>query len=475
MLVVLTMAVCIALLPGCGAQEAAQRTPVAKFRFDPATRYQTIEGWGGLLANWHWVDGASGPSTPIPKPVEQELLRELVFDLGVNRFGINFPVGGIEPRNDNDDPRTLNRSAFDFSRIEPYIRDQLLPLRDLLRQRGERSILYGNVILFQPEKEGKGTPRFVVENPEEYAEFCIAALEYLRGFGLEPDYWVLVNEPDLVRIWTPAQVAERIVLLGRRMREAGFATRIAAPETVQPAGVAGWLSALAATPAARQYLGAISYHSYDYDPTFGQRPPVAPRAAVANWGRLLALPVVQTEQGQSGKKHAASRWNGLVYEFALDIAENILADLLHANAAGWQLHAIVGWGHRGDSNSAGTFVQALRDGSGYHKPAQYWGARHFTRWLRPGAVRVGLHGAQPHSPVLAAAFLNPAGRPVIVAMNRSPHEHEIHITGLPAGDYSLSLTTRDAPALQHRLAPLAAGQPLRFTLPGESIATFFIE
>lgn len=62
-LVVVTTAVCIVLLTGCGAQEAAQRTPVAKFHFDPAARYQTIEGWGGLLANWHWVDGASGPST----------------------------------------------------------------------------------------------------------------------------------------------------------------------------------------------------------------------------------------------------------------------------------------------------------------------------------------------------------------------------------------------------------------------------
>lgn len=465
----------LAWLAACGAAEPVRRVPAAQFRLNPSVRYQPIEGWGGLLANWHWADGASGPSTPIPDAYEPALLRELVFDLGLNRFGLNFPAVIIEKTNDNQDPRVINRSGFDFSTIDPYIREQLLPLRDLLRERGERFVLYGSVILYKPSEGPRGTPRFVVEDAEEYAEFCIAALEYLRGFGLEPDYWAIVNEPDLVDIWTPAQLAERIVVLGRRMREAGFATRIAAPETVQPAGVTGWLSAIAATPGARPYLGAISYHSYDYDPTIGERPPVAPRAAAANWGRLLGLPIAQSEQGQAGKKNAKTRWNGLAYEFALDIAENILADLLYANAAAWQMHAIIGWGEPGNPNAAGAFALALRDGSGYDKPAQYWGARHFTRWLRPGAVRVGLQGAQPRSPVMAAAFLTPAGRPLIVAMNRSAHEHEIHISGLPAGDYSLSLTTRVAPAVEHRLAPLAAGQPLRFTLPGESIATFFTE
>jgi hypothetical protein len=406
--------------------------------------------------------------------LEPVLLRELVFDLGLNRFGLNFPAL-IEKVNDNADPRVINPAGFDFSKIDPYIREQLLPLRDLLHERGERFVLYGSAVLFQPSEGPRSTPRFLVEDAEEYAEFCIAALEHLRGFGLEPDYWAIVNEPDLVGIWTPAQMAARVVALGRRMREAGFTTRISAPETVQPAGVSSWLSTLAATPQVRPYLGGISYHSYDYDPTIGERPPVAPRAAVANWGRLLNLPVAQTEQGQAGKKNADMRWNGLAYEFALDIAENILADLVHANAAAWQIHAIIGWGELGDSHVAGTFALARRDGSGYDKPAQYWGARHFTRWLRPGAVRVGLHGAQPGSPVMAAAFLTPAGRPVIVAMNRSPHEHHIQIGGLPAGDYSLSLTTRSAAALERRLAPLTAGHPLRFTLPGESIATFFTE
>lgn len=468
------MALCLALSPACTLRESNQRAPLAEFRFDASARYQTIEGWGGLLANWHWVDGASGPGTPIPDSVEPQLLRELVYDLGLNRFGLNFPATFIEHVNDNDNPHSINSSGFDFSTTEPYIREQLLPLRDLLRERGEPFLLYGSVILYRPQDGPRGTPRFVVEDPEEYAEFCIAALEYLRGFGLEPDYWVLVNEPDLVRIWTPAQLAERAVLLGRRMREAGFATRISAPETVQPGGVSTWLSAIAATPEARSYLGGISYHSYDYDPTTGERPPAALRASVANWGRLLDLPIAQTEQGQAGKKNAATRWNGLAYEFTLDIAENLFADLLHANAAAWQLHAIIGWGELGNAHAAGTFAIARKDGSGYDKPAQYWAARHFAHWLRPGAVRVGLHPAEPRSPVLAAAFLTPAGRPVIVAMNRGQQEHELRITGLPAGDYAASLTTRDAKAVERALPPLAAGQPLRFTLPAESIATFFV-
>jgi len=459
----------------CHGGETPERAPVTRLHFDSAIRYQTIEGWGGLLANWHWMDGASGPSTPIPDAFEPELLREVVIDLGLNRFGLNFPAAVIEKVNDNEDARAMNPQGFDFSTIEPYLREQLLPLRDLVRQRGERFVLYGSVILYRPQASGRGTPRFIVEDAEEYVEFSMAALEYLRGYGLAPDYWVLVNEPDLVRIWTPAQLAERVVLLGQRMRRAGFATRISAPETVQPGGVSTWLSAIAGTPEARRYLGAISYHSYDYDPTTGERPPAAPRAAVANWGRLLNVPVAQAEQGQAGKKNAHTRWNGLQYEYTLDIAENIFADLLHGNASAWQMHAIIGWGELGSAHSAGTLAIARKDGSGYDKPAQYWGARPFTRWLRPGAVRVALHGTRPRSNVQAVAFLTPAGRPVIVAMNRSRQQQELHIGGLPAARYAVSITTRDEKGTERPAAGLTAGEPLRFLLPPESIATFFTE
>ena len=468
-------AACLLAAPACRVAEPPSRARVAAFTFDSSVRYQTIEGWGGLLANWHWVDGASGPSTPTPNSVEPVLLRELVFDLGLNRFGLNFPAVFIEPANDNDDPRAINPAGFDFSKTEPYIREQLLPLCELLRGRGERFVLYASVILYRPSTGPRGTPRFVVEDPEEYAEFSIAALEYLRGFGLEPDYWVMVNEPDLVRVWTPAQLADRIVRLGRRMRAAGFATRIAAPETVQPAGVSTWLSALAGTPEVRAYLGGISYHSYDYDPTVGERPPAAPRTAVANWGRLLNLPVAQTEQGQAGKKNAAERWNGWHYEQTLDIAENIFADLLYANASAWQLHAVVGWGDIGGKETGGTYISARRDGSGYDKPAQYWAARHFAHWLRPGAVRVGLRGAAGQSPLLAAAFLTPAGRPVVVAINRASTAQELLVNGLPAGSYRVSLTTREQKAAEQSLTPISAGQPLRFTLPAQSLATFYTD
>lgn len=475
MITALVAAASLLAAPACRVATSPADLPAISFPFDPSVRYQTIEGWGGLLANWHWADGASGPATPIPDSVEPELLRELVFDLGVNRVGLNFPAVFIEPVNDNDDPRTKNPSGFDFSTTEPYIREQLLPLRDLLQKRGERLVLYGSVILYQPAPGPRGTPRFIVENAEEYAEFAVAALEYLRSFGLEADYWVMVNEPDLVQVWSPAQLADRIVRLGRRLRDAGFRTRISAPETVQPAGVSAWMSALAATPEVRRYLGEISYHSYDYDPTDGERPPTAPRAAVANWGRLLNLPIAQNEQGQAGKKNARTRWSGLEYEFTLDMAENILADLLYANASSWQQHAIIGWGELGDVEVAGTFAIARRDGTGYDKPAQYWGARHFTRWLRPGAVRVGLRPAEARSPVIAAGFLTPAGRPVVVAMNRGAVARELRISGLAAGQYGVSLTTRAQNAVEQSLAPLSAGEPLRFTLPPESLATFFPE
>ncbi len=466
------LALCLALLPACSSSQFSVRTPRTVFAFDPAARHQTIEGWGGLLANWHWSDGASGPATPIGDDVEQHLLRELVFDLGLNRFGINLPAARIEPVNDNDDPFTVNRAGFDFSKIDPYVREQLLPLRDLLRERGEPFVFYVSVVLFQP-KPG-GTPRFIIEDHNEYLEFALVAMDYFRGYGLEPDYWIVVNEPDFVRVWTPAEYARIAVQLGERFRRAGYRTRISAPDAVHPSGASAWLATLTNTPGARQYLGMISYHSYDYDPTIGETPPVIPRAAIANWSRELGLPVAQTEQGQAGKKYAATRWDGMQHEHALDVAQNIFADLSYANASAWQLHAVIGWGTLPDPRIGGTFIAARLDGSGYDKPAHYWAVRHFSHFLRPGAVRVGLRIATPsRSSVLAAGFLSPDGRPVIVAINPSQSPRDVRFSNLPPGAYRLSLTTRDQKAAEQPLGTLAPGQRLDYTLPPESIATIW--
>jgi O-glycosyl hydrolase len=463
----------LTLFAACTASEFSVRAPQAVFAFDPAARHQTIEGWGGLLANWHWADGASGPGTPIRDDVEQHLLRELVFDLGLNRFGINLPAGRIEPVNDNDDAFTVNRAGFDFSNIDPYVRDQLLPLRALLRERGEPFVFYASVVLFSPTPGG--TPNFIVENPDEYVEFALVAMDYFRGYGLEPDYWIVVNEPDFVRVWTPADYARLTAQLGERLRAAGYRTRISAPDAVHPSGASAWLATLVNTPGAREHLGMISYHSYDYDPTIGEAPPSAPRAVLANWSRELALPVAQTEQGQAGKKNAATRWGGLQHDQALDIAQNIFADLLYADASAWQLHAIIGWGTLPDARIGGTFIAARHDGSGYDKPAHYWAVRHFSRFLHPGAARVGLRPVSPRSLVLAAAFLSPAGQPVLVAMNSSQAAHDIRFTNLPPGAYRLSLTTREQKGAEQSLGVLSTGQSLDFALPPESIATIWQE
>ncbi|GEM_PF-5027035 len=477
-----------AALHGC-APAPRSRAGVEKviLTFDPSVRYQTIEGWGGILNNAHWIDGGAGPKTPWPDELEQQMLAEVVNDLGLNRFRITLFPSLIEPVNDNADPFDLNPAGFDFSKVDPYTRELILPARDLLRQRGERFVFSVKAITHAPK--GAGAPSLTRDHAEEYAEFAIAALTHFRRQGLEVDYWVIQNEPDLAasrgQPWSPGKLAHFAERLGARLRAEGFATRIGAPETVTPQSVSKWMGILAATPRVQQYLGLLTYHSYDFDPTAGDRPLREGRAQVAQWSRVLQLPVAQTEQSTAGRSNR-HRWNGEDHRQSLDLAENLMADLLYADASAWELHSIFGDPNREPAPSRGPraapdeeqsearngscFIFFGKDYQGLWKPVYYWTLRQFMRYVRPGAVRVGLT-ASVNSPVQAAGFLSAQDRPVMVLFNPTAATVEVAVIGLPGGEYHVSRSAAAGPG--EELAPrrLPPGQLLSLSVPGESVVT----
>lgn len=436
--------------------------------FDPSKRYQVMEGWGCALFNLRFVDNQNLPLSPAAEALQRQMLEELVLDLGLTRFGMGLLVDQIERVNDNDDPYATNLAAFDLSRVDLYIREIVLPARELVAARGERFVFTLGAMTHPFRWIGKLS--FVNDDPEEYAEFGVTLLQHFRQFGIEVDYWVIHNEPDLMRQWTPAKLGTYVTTLGRRMRAAGFATRIATPETVRPEGVAKWLGAVANTPGALPYLGQITYHSYDFDPTAGELPPAAPRISVAQWARQLKLSVAQTEQSASGRRNP-KRWDGTHFELGLDLAENLWADLTYAQVNAWQQYVAFFPGRLGEEHAGGQYLLVNPDNSGYVKPPNYWVLRQFMRYVRPGAVRVGLQVSPAGGPVRASGFLSPQGKPVIVAFNPGRTPAELRISALPAGEYRMSRTSRTQNDEEVAPRRLAAGHTLTLLLPSQAILT----
>jgi O-glycosyl hydrolase len=459
------------LLAACSAtfDHRAGSAAAIHLRYDPAIRYQTIAGWGGLVRNWHWDKPfVKGPSTSLPPEMRERILDDLALDLGLNRFYFAIHPDLIEPRNDNADPLLADAAGFDFTALEPYLREMVLPARERLRARGDRFQFYINMVMFLPPP---GTAR-LHQDPAEYVEFALALLAYLRSRGLEVDGWVVLNEPDLNPLWSPEELARLAVRLGRALRNAGYPARLIYPETSRPGNAARWLGALAAQPGASRFLAEISYHSYDFDPTRGEAAPAASRILLAEWSRQLQIPAAQTEQSHWERADLV-RWNGRDFRHALDVASNLAADMTTANASAWQLHSLVGFGALGDPWTGSSYLLVRDDLTGYARGEHYWGLRAFMRFVRPGAVRVALHGAG-HLPaeVHTAAFADAHGRAVVVLVNPGA-VRTVHLDGLPAGAYRISLSTAQVKGQESAAGAAGPGRPLAITLPAASIVTLW--
>jgi hypothetical protein len=264
------------------AAPAPAQAPPARIRVDPSKRFQTIVGWEATAwtAQFHPKSG---------------LWRDRVLDLAVNDVGINrlrleIPCGTERPDNgfgkmlagqitdpvwqcyrnstvnDDADPRHVNPDGFDFREIDLAVSQVVLPVQRLLKERGERLLLNYCYVAFEHANRKPMCPRGLVNHhrdPEEYAEFVVAVCDHLRDkFGITPDTWELVLEPNAKVSWTGLELGRALVAAGRRLRAAGYGTTFVAPSASTLASTLTLFDEMVLVPGVLDYLSEISFHRY---------------------------------------------------------------------------------------------------------------------------------------------------------------------------------------------------------------------
>jgi len=200
---------------GSGGGGASQANVVV----DPNARFQTISGWETTAS----VDERAGDLTLAQATayaraaVEQAGLTRLRLEV---RNGVEGPPGGYAAysaggseaawdarryvvTNDNSNPNVINAAGFDFAELDHNVEYVVLPMRDILAARGERLFLNICYVAFVDGAVG------VHESPAEYAEFALATMLHLRQkYGLEPDAWEVILEPDLAGRWSGQRIGQ---------------------------------------------------------------------------------------------------------------------------------------------------------------------------------------------------------------------------------------------------------------------------
>jgi O-glycosyl hydrolase len=376
----------------CAADPIALPQTDVTVTLDPSQRFQTIHGFGTtqrLFDDPHITETfnpATARAAIIPPAADQDRILDALYrDLRLTR--VRFHPEGVEPVNDNADPLSTDLSKFNFSWKAA---DGHIAAVKALQARGVTTYFASPLRVESWMDES---------NPDEYVEWAMAILRHWRSAGMEMPYFSLMNEPSYyggMKSWSGAWLRDVAKRLGARLKAEGFATKLVAPDDLSPNDAYARLQTILADPDARQYIGAVAYHLYGR----------GNEDKVAQLARQYGIPVWMTEYSTPNDWRA---W----------------ADIMHDLLATDDVSAIdYMWGYFGDWDGS-QLVRVKVSGSsyaGFDFNRQYYVMGQYSRYVRPGAVRIAATSSDDDLEVVA--FLDGA-RPVVVVTNLGQRDYTV--------------------------------------------------
>lgn len=423
LLVLLTLSIAALLVSAYRNQPG-----VATIALDHEERHQTIHGWEAVAqAGLDYLAGVEH---------RHEVLDELfdkAVDAGLTRLRLEVPASIEHTRdlkaefeagrisreewrcrrystvNDDDEPGTRRDAGFIWRTVDAEVRGVVLPLKRRLEARGEKLWLNVNYVAFTDGLCSGAANHH--EAPAEYAEFVLAVYEHLRDtFGLVPDTWEMVLEPDNSRAWTGEFIAASALAAAERLKAAGFTPSIVGPSTTNASRALQYFEPSWRLEALRPYLRELSYHRYG-----GATPDVI--GAIGEMSRQRGVATAMLE-------HIGSS------------AESLHQDLTLGNVSAWQQFALA---FPDGDTGAHLFIldPAKPAGERALLSATGWYLRQYFRAFRPGGVRIGATSSDDaFTPV---AVQHPDDRMAVVI--KAARAGRVTIAGLAPGTYTTSCWT----------------------------------
>ncbi len=286
---------------------------------------------------------------------------------------------------------------------------------------------------------------------QAYANYLIQFVRFYRQEGIRITDIGFTNEPDFVASYasmnfTPAQAVEMIKVLGATIKRSRLGLNLVCCDGADWADATSYSAAIEADPVADRLVGTQSGHVYG-GPADGPFP-TDDRTWMSEWN-----PNGNTwnEAWDDG-----SGWAGIT------IAESIHNALAVANNS-----AYVYW--TGASLGATrALIQVPAEGDGVAVSKRLWALAAYSRFIRPGAVRVAAEASDPA--VKVTTFRNRDGSTVLELLNTATTPLRTSVAGTPGGRATTYLTDGT-----HSLDRLGTGRVsggrLPVDLPARSLTT----
>jgi glucosylceramidase len=421
----------------------------ATFEINDAVKYQKMDGFGASI-----MEAGLMTLNTLPAEKQEEVLRAL-FDVreGAGFTAMKTPIGGTDFQaagpwfTYDDTPGDVELKNFSVERdfapngVGTYIL---------------RAGKYGKFVLQAPMDYPPDWMLFDVKKnqdvqPKYYAVLARYFIRYLEEYkkrGVEVDYLSLFNEPE--EVYTKITYREIKVLLkdfvGPALQKSGLTTKLMLSEAPERKAAYQRFPIVLDDPDARKFVAVAAYHGYDfknYDKiaTLEKRYADIPfwmdeicYAYEAGYPKDKKLPIYDFDDGDV--------WGNVIFS---DLEAGTSAwiywnAILDETGGPWAISPVHG---NPDPNAQHPVVIINKSTHEVTYTGMYYYLAHFSKFVRPGAVRVQTTGKVKGVRVMA--FQTTEGGMVAQILNSNSSDEDVNL--------------------------MYRGRALALNLPGRSIST----
>ncbi len=408
--------------------------PVAHLRIDPAQARYAFQGFGG---NYCW-DNRSPVAAYTLEHLKIAWARTAMKLVDWDRRRERDKLAGAPQSND---PGPELRADFE---VMQRLQKMGVPFVISIWTLPER--------FYTDPNEKPPTASFRSIDPDKWDELTNLIGDYLlfakRMYSVEPDLFSF-NEANIgINIGqSPEAHARAIARLGAYFQKIGLKTKLLLGDTGGPRDTHTFALAAASDPAAREFIGAVAFHSWGG----------ASAEQYSTWGDLaewLNLPLLVTEVGVDPSAYFTHAWDS--FDYGLREARMMQQLLTSARP-----QALLFWQYTDDYGLA-----RVLPGGGVEPSARFWLMKQFTD-LTPQPSDA-LAAVSDQANVLVTAFRG--GQDYTLHVLNLGAARAVELSGVPDMEWQVTATTEEAP-YSSKPAIRSSAHSAMLNLPGRALVT----
>ncbi|HSZ54595.1 MAG TPA: glycoside hydrolase family 30 beta sandwich domain-containing protein [Tepidisphaeraceae bacterium] len=456
----------VVFLPLASSLGWGQTTQPVSITVNQASRFQKIEGFGTALSS----------DSPVWQP---QFLQMYTQDLGSSILRIPLTPDILPNQVTLGPDIQSNINLFNFMGNYPQTNWGQFAAQAVQATGGQMKLIAS---VWSPPPWMKTTDSqnggSLIQTSANLTQFARYMAAYVKGF--QQTYGVplyAVSIQNELRFWEPypstvygyGDYVNALNAVGAEFARDGITTKIMGPEDVGVDGgyitaqTMGYINAAKADPTAYSYLGFYAIHGYSGNGT-------SPGGGEANWASFYqqvapdGKEIWQTETSGENPAWVHFDSNGNP-DGALSVALNMHEALAYGN-----VNAYVYW--QMDDGDHTTTTTTTLTGNLDPTSLKYNAAKHYMKFIRPGAVRVA---ATPDNltGISVDAYVEPDNTMTIELINASAYDTptSIAIPGTNYSSFAEYLTTATQPWAVLPDIAVSGNNSLSLLIPANSVIT----